>query len=800
MDQPDQKDILKEKIKKIEDQIALLADLKQKCLNQLHALEAPSEPHPLQAPICNLTPDEKISLFMEYFRGRSDVFAHLWVNNRTGKKGYSPACKNEWVRTLCKKPAVKCSECPHQAFVPLDGNAVRQHLSGSQVVGIYPMLQNEACYFLAMDFDKENWLVDLSALRSTCDEEGVPVAVERSRSGFGGHAWVFFNEEIPAVLARKLGSYLITRTMDKRYQMDMKSYDRLFPNQDTLPKGGFGNLIALPFQKEAVRNGNSIFIDKNRSPYADQWGFLKSIRKMTYHEIQAIADKGMRIGQIIAARQSPTDENDEPWMRLPSGKKRIKAEIRDLPGSLEAVLSNRIYIKTEGISSGLLNQLKHLAAFQNPEFYRKQKMRFSTHATPRVICCSEIIDAYLSLPRGCLHDVETLLKEYGVKLTLNDKRVEGQRAEFAFHGQFTAEQQEALKGILSDDFGVFVAPPGTGKTVLAIAAIAERKTNTLILVHRKPLMEQWRLQISALLGIDKKDVGRIGGGRSKSTGVIDIAMVQSLDAQDGVDDRIADYGFVIVDECHHVSAFSFEKVLTQAKAKYVLGLTATPYRRDGHQSIIHYQCGPVCHRMKQKDHAEQMNNACVLSRETALLYEWKDDSKIHDLWQAMIVDEQRNRMIVDDATQALIEGRFPLILTERRDHLEKLAELLRDKADSLILLYGGLKQKRRQEVMEELRASAAGIRKLIIATGSYIGEGFDEPRLDTLFLTMPSSFKGRIVQYAGRLHRQHAEKQSIRIYDYVDNNVSVLAGMYRKRIKTYKMLGYSITGQDSLGI
>jgi len=800
MNDKNEQEILKDKIKKLDEQLALLSDIRQKCLNQLDALEVPFPPIVEQTKSCYLTADEKIALFMEYFRGRSDVYARLWVNNRTGKKGYSPACKNEWVRTLCKKPAVKCSECPHQAFIPLDGNAIRLHLSGGQVIGIYPMLQNESCHFLAMDFDKENWLVDLAAIRDTCCEEGIPVGVERSRSGSGGHAWVFFSEEIPAVLARKLGSYLITRTMDKRYQMDMKSYDRLFPNQDTLPKGGFGNLIALPFQKEAVRNGNSVFIDENGVTHADHWGYLKSIRKMPYHEIQAIVDKGMRTGQIIAARQSPMDENDEPWMRLPSGKRRLKTEIKDLPVSIEAVLSNRIYIKTEGVTPGLLNQLKHLAAFQNPEFYRKQKMRFSTHATPRVICCSEIIEGYLSLPRGCLHDVETLLKEYGVKLTLNDKRVEGQKTEFQFQGTLSSEQQEALKGILSDEFGVFVAPPGTGKTVLAIAAITERKINTLVLVHRKPLMEQWRLQISALLGIEKKEIGRIGGGKNKSTGVIDIAMVQSMDTRDGVDDRIADYGFVIVDECHHVGAFSFEKVLTQAKAKYVLGLTATPYRRDGHQSIIHFQCGPVCHRIKQNDPAQHLADACVLSRETALLYDWKDDSKIHDLWRAMITDEQRNRMIVDDTTQALAEGRFPLILTERRDHLEKLAELLRGKVDSLILLYGGLKQKKRQEVMEQLKECPAGNRKLIIATGSYIGEGFDEPRLDTLFLTMPSSFKGRIVQYAGRLHRQYADKQSIRIYDYVDNNISVLASMFRKRIKTYKMLGYSIGEQNSLGI
>ena len=503
-------------------------------------------------------------------------------------------------------------------------------------------------------------------------------------------------------------------------------------------------------------------------------------------------DDTSQAGQIMAVRQSPVEENDEPWMRLPSGKRRFKVDINELPASLDVIFSNRIYIKTGTGPSVLFNQLKHLAAFQNPEFYKKQKMRFSTHATPRVISCAEIVDGYLSLPRGCLDDTKALLSEYNVKMKVEDKRVVGKKVDFVFDGTLNEEQEEALEGILESDVGVFVAPPGTGKTVLAIAAVAKRKTNVLILVHRKPLMDQWRLQIAALLGIEKKEIGQIGGGKSKSNGMIDIAMVQSMDLTDGVDDRIADYGFVIVDECHHVGAVSFEKVLSQVKAKYVLGLTATPYRRDGHQPIIHMQCGPIAHRIKQKDLSAHISASWIVPRVTDFEHAWNDDIQIQDVSSRMIEDMERNQLIVQDVVESLSERRFPLILTERREHLEILAKLLEGKVEVLFQLHGGIKQKARREAFEKIKDSPEDCRKVILATGSYIGEGFDAPRLDTLFLTMPSSFKGKIVQYAGRLHRYHKDKQDIRIYDYVDGKVSVLARMYQRRLKTYKMLGYEV--------
>ncbi len=782
---------LEAKIKNIDEQIAMLMKIKSQYAEKLDSLS--HEEIIVSKPTnSSQLPANHALLLKDYFRGREDVYAKMWVNNRTGKRGYSPVCKNEWVRSLCRKPTIKCSECPNQQFLSFDEVVIRQHLDGRQVIGVYPMLKNESCYFLAIDFDKENWLEDIRAIMMTCRGEGIPAVLERSRSGNGGHVWIFFSEEVPAILARKLGSSLITKTMARRYQIDMKSYDRIFPNQDTMPKGGYGNLIALPLQKEAVSRGNSVFIDDSGDPYPDQWAFLSSVGKMPYCDVEAFVDEASKAGQVIAVRQSPVEEDDEPWLRLPSGKRRFKVDISELPESLDAVLANRIYIKIGEGPSVLFNQLKHLAAFQNPEFYRKQRMRFSTHDTPRVICCAEIMDGYLSLPRGCLDDIKALLGEYGVRLNVNDKRFAGREADFIFNGTLTEEQDKALKEILDSDFGVFVAPPGVGKTVLALAAVAQRKANTLILVHRKPLMEQWRLQASSLFNINKKEIGQIGGGKNKPNGIIDIAMVQSMDLSVGVDDRIMDYGFVIIDECHHVGAVSFEKVLAQVKAKYVLGLTATPYRRDGHQPIIHMQCGPICHQIKRKDLSAYAASSQVILRPTEFEYPWSDDSRISDVWGELLKDNRRNDMIVDDILNIVDEGRFPLILTERREHLEILEARLRDKVDFLAVLYGGMGRKNQREIFERIKENADGSRRAILATGSYIGEGFDEPRLDTLFLTMPSSFKGKIVQYAGRLHRYHYAKHDIRIYDYVDKRLPVLERMFKRRMKTFKLLGYEI--------
>ena len=794
-----EKDKLLKKIENIDFQITLLSDLKKKLVSQLD--DSPKEKSISADSYRSINFNEKkvisdvsafdnIALFRSLFRGRDDVYPRFWISKKTGRSGYSPVCKNEWVPRICKKPITKCSACPNRELVPPDDEIIRKHLVGAHIIGIYPMLGDETCYFLAVDFDKEDWVDNVFTFKETCMQEGIPVSIERSRSGNGAHVWIFFKENIPASLARRMGSFLIAKTMSKRYKLSMKSYDRLFPNQDTLPKGGFGSLIALPFQKEAVKRGNSVFIDENCTPHADQWKFLSTVEKMTLRDAERFSKEASRAGQIVGLRMSPISENDPPWMRLPSGKRRYRSVIKDLPEKLELVIANRIYIKTDGLPSVLLNQIKQLAAFQNPEFYKRQNMRLSTFLTPRVISCSEILDDYLSIPRGCFEDVSCLLDEYGIKVDIKDERVAGKKAKFKFYGELNKEQKSASRKVLKNEVGVFVAPPGTGKTVIAIYAVAKRKTNTLVLTHRKPLMEQWRLQLASFLGIDLKDIGQIGAGKNKSNGMLDIAMIQSMERKGAVDDRIIDYGFVIVDECHHISAVSFERVLMHTKAKYILGLTATPFRKDGHQPIIHMQCGPIRYQKKQKDVTQQISKYFIIPRITEFNIEWSDESNIYDLWPKLINDERRNQMIVDDILKAIQDGRFPIVLTERREHLKILAEMLNDKIEGLTILYGGIKPKRRKEILEKLSQAPSDKKKAILATGAYIGEGFDNPQLDTLFITMPISFKGKVIQYAGRLHRKHKGKTDVRIYDYVDENISVLQRMYERRLKTYKGMGY----------
>ncbi|MFH1395410.1 MAG: DEAD/DEAH box helicase family protein [Candidatus Omnitrophota bacterium] len=743
------REYIEKEIAEIDLQISALKEHKKKHLAKLAVSNVSSNVDVLTS--VNKTTfsiEAKTELFKSYFKGRKDIYARRW-ENYSGRSGYSPVCKYEWDKLLCLKPKIKCSNCENRHFLPFDSSTITKHLNGEITAGIYPLLNNDNCYFLAIDFDGDSWSNDINAVMETCVIENISAAMERSRSGKGGHLWMFFSEEVSAISARKLGTGLISKTMVRHCQLSMKSYDRLFPNQDTIPKGGFGNLIALPLQKKTLLAGNGVFINKSGLPYSDQWAYLASINKLSRDETETLVDTLKKTGGKIPARWSFIDEEEKPWMRPPSGKRHFNVNIKELPNEIEAVLSNRIYIKTEHIPSALINQFKHLAAFHNPDFYKKQKMRFSTHATPRVICCAELDTGWLSIPRGCMKEVKIVLNDYGIKLKVEDKRFHSAKTDFVFLGNLYDIQQVAFNDIVSADFGVLSAPPGFGKTVIAAAVIAKRKKNTLILVNRKPLMYQWQIQLSALLGIDKKKIGLIGGGKNSPTELLDVGMVQSMDICHGVDDRIAKYGFVIMDECHHVGASSFEKVMNQVKAKYVLGLTATPYRRDGHQPIIHMQCGPLIHRIKDKDSIACAPNSKVIVRTTTFKADWNDNSKIHELWPKLTANEERNKQILNDIEEVLDTGRFPLILTERREHLALFETFLKDKIDFLVVLHGGLRQKKRQEIFEELKGIPDNSRKAILATGSYIGEGFDSPRLDTLFLTMPASFKGKIVQVIG---------------------------------------------------
>lgn len=750
------------------------------------------------------TPDEKVKLFRSLFRGRADVFPTRFESKKTGKPGYAPACSNKWEPGLCLlKKGGKCSDCTNQAFIPVSEQVIADHLKGRHVMGVYPLLQDETCWFLAADFDKSSWKDDVAALTETCRVVGVPVAIERSRSGNGAHSWFFFSAPVPANVARRMGCYLITETMNRRHELSMDSYDRLFPNQDTMPRGGFGNLIGLPLQHGPRQQGNSVFVDESFLPYPDQWAFLASVPRIEPTRVEAIAREATRTGQVVGVRFAEVVDDEElaaPWTRLPSGRAPAKHVNEPLPPAVKGVLAQRLFIEKTGLPSAMLNQLKRLAAFQNPEFYKKQKMRLSTAMVPRIIARAEDLDRFVALPRGCVADAEQLFAEHRVKLVIEDKRVEGPPIGFKFAGELTLLQSEAARALLAHDTGVFVGPPGIGKTVLGTHLVAQRALSTLILVHRKPLLEQWVAQLAMFLGIDEKEVGQIGGGQRKPNGRLDVAMLQSLVRTDNVADLVAGYGQVIVDECHHLPAFSFERVLSEVKARYVVGLTATPQRRDGHQPITEMQLGPVRFKVDAKRQAAlRPFEHKLIIRETAFrLAGESTDMPIQEIYRALAGDQARNQRIIDDVIAAIQEVRSPILLTERKDHLEYFAEQLRPLVRHLVVLQGGMSAKERRGSADQLSSIPITAERVVLATGRYIGEGFDDARLDTLFLAMPVSWKGTLIQYSGRLHRHHPNKREVRIYDYVDREVPMLLRMFEKRLPTYRAVGYA-RGEAPLG-
>jgi len=748
------------------------------------------------------SPSVKIGLFRSLFRGRTDVYPLRFESRKTGKAGYSPACANEWIRGVCEKPRIKCADCANRRFLPVTDDVIRWHLSGhtdqggSFVAGVYPMLLDEACYFLAADFDGEKWQDDAGAFMEVCRELSVPAALERSRSGDGAHVWIFFEEAVPAGLARKIGSYILTETMEKRPEIGLGSYDRLFPNQDTLPNGGFGNLIALPLQKQARQRGNTVFLDAQFLPYPDQWAFLASLQKIDRASIEALVRNAESKGRVIGVRAVITEDHDSPWTAPPS-RHRITPIPGPLPEEVNLVLADQIYIAKEGLPPALRNRLLRLAAFQNPEFYRAQAMRLPTYDKPRIICCAEDHPQHYALPRGCLEETQDMLRTLKIKPVVRDERCQGKTLDISFRGTLRPEQQLAAVAMLKHETGVLAATTAFGKTVLAAWLIAQRGVNTLVLVHRQQLLEQWVERLSAFLGVPAKNIGRLGGGRKKLTGEIDVALIQSLVRKGVVDDRVGNYGHLVVDECHHLSARSFELVACRAKAKFVAGLSATVARKDGHHPIIFMQCGPIRHRVDAKQQAAARPFAHhVFVRPTGFHPSTEPEenprAEFQRLCETLRNDVARNEMICADVLAAVREGRCPLLLTERTEHLQHLAQRLSSEIPNVITLQGGMARKELKRVLDDLAQMPDTDSRVITATGRFIGEGFDDPRLDTLFLAMPVSWRGTIAQYAGRLHRLHEGKREVRVYDYADLNVPMLARMFDKRCRGYESLGYTI--------
>ncbi|MBM3332625.1 hypothetical protein FJY68_12400 [candidate division WOR-3 bacterium] len=790
-------------IAELEQRLRLLDAERHALTDRLVSLKRSSTQgaEPLGCPAAAQVPtsaEDRVALFLSLFGCRFDVFPRLWENPRRGTKGYAPACRNEWVRGVCQKPQVKCSECPSQAFLPLDGCVAEAHLRGSCTIGTYAIRTEDTCIFLACDFDGQGWQENVLAYQRVGAELGVDVAVERSRSGNGAHAWLFFSEPVPARLARQLGTLLLTRTVDRSPLMGFGSFDRFFPNQDFLPKGGFGNLIALPLQKVPRERGNSVFLTPALEPVPDQWAYLARVHRLGIADVESIIH---RIGMLNAgdvrdgARDDSTsDVRTDDYLLVPR-EGGAEPRMTGIPVAIR--LGPQLTISLDGIPARLVGRLKRLAAFPNPEFFKLNRLRLPTYPHPRIVFGGELQADRILLPRGVLDGAVRILSSAGANVSVVDKRERLKRMRVEFRGALTPEQANALRVLSKHEFGVFVAPPGAGKTVVACALVAARRTPTLILVHRQPLVEQWRSRLTQFLDVAEEGVGLVSGTKKRTTGRVDIAMLQTLSRAPDLGEALPYYGQVIVDECHHIPALSFEQVLKQLPARFVLGLTATPYRKDGLQKIIHFQCGPIRHEVRSLEIGEVPKRVVVRETGFSIPEEAGPRAPFHVVWHFLVRDAARNEKIAGDVVQALLQNRVPLVISDRREHLQSLCEVIQMQSSGadirVFKLDGEVPLTARMKLMSELRAAIDRKQKAcLVSTASLVGEGFDLPALDTLFMALPISFKGRVVQYAGRLQRPSEGKKDVLVYDYVDSRCAIALKMYRNRLRAYRYMGYTV--------
>ncbi len=710
------------------------------------------------------SPRDKIGLIRSLFGARSDVYARRWENPNTGRSGWSPAVRGGW---SSRRPGSR-------EHLPLTDDVLASHLRGDITVGIYPMMPGDTCKLLACDFDGGFWALDALAFLDQCHAVGVPAVLERSRSGNGAHVWVFFEHPVAAAAARAMGMGLLREAMTARAELDLASYDRFFPSQDFMPKGSFGNLIALPLHGERVSQGMTVFLDPTTmKPWPDQWALLSGVSRMSCDAVVALADtlRPVTAGPTLSLADLAGSDGPKP------------------PAVIEAQFGGMLSLRRAGLPPGLVAGLKHLASLANPEFYEKERMRFSTWDTPRFIRCYREDLEWLHLPRGLVSHVAELVERAGSRLDIIDRRPDHESVELRFAGTLQPHQQQAVDAVVNYELAVIVAPPGAGKTVTACAVIAHHRQPTLVLVDRRPLLEQWCQRLGEHLRLDDEEIGVIGGGTDRPGRLVDVAMIQSLARRERADEVFGRYGLIVVDECHHLPAVSFEACVRTASTRRWLGLTATPYRRDGLEGIIALQCGPTRHETRPGDlPATELVQRRLIVHPTGFVHD--DTASIQQVFGALVADDERTKQICADVVRALDAGRTCLVLTQRTAHIDAICRQLVAAGHDAHILKGGLGKKALAAVGDAMAAADTDAGIAVVATGSYLGEGFDWPQLDTLFLAFPIAFKGRVVQYVGRLLRVHDAKHDVQLHDYLDEHVTVLARMHTKRLRAYKTLGF----------
>lgn len=780
---------------------------------------------------------QHIQYYYHLFKGRNDVYSKRSgkANKKTGKHGYYTQCWNFWKDGICPKknnPQFNCGECQNQRYKELTGQVLYEHLIGakedaSDVIGLYPMFPDETVNFLVFDFDchddkiggddganlDQDWMTEVNVFRKICENNDVSILVERSRSGKGAHIWMFFEKPIPAITARRFGTALLTKGAESVNMRSFKYYDRMLPAQDHIPintktgKPGLGNLVALPLQGQALKYGNSAFIDENWNSYPNQWDCLKEVKKLSSETVEERIKEWSAEG-ILGVLSNEFEANSEvsndtkPW-----DKAKHPLHKEDVSSAVGIVIADKVYINTKNMKPRMQNALRRMAAFSNPDFYKKAAMGLSTKGISRIVFCGYDDSGYICIPRALLDSVVDRFNEVDIPFSLTDNRCTGTPLDVSFTGTLYEEQMRGASTILEHDNGILAATTSFGKTVVGAYMIAQRKTNTLILVHNTEIQKNWVEDLTKFLDINaelpeyktktgrlrkrKSVIGKLYAGHNSMTGIIDVAIFSSLGKGDDINPIMEQYGMVIMDECHHGAAQTVEDVIGSAKAKYVYGLTATPKREDGLEKKVFMQFGPIRFRYTAKERAEKQGiDHFVYPRFTRLVS--ASDLKVTEANRAVIECDSRNEQIIIDVENCVQNGRTPLVLTKYKEHAELLFQRLQGKADHIYLLQGGGSRKAKDEMRLQMRSVPDEESVILVAIDKYIGEGFNYPRLDTMMLTMPAAAEGNIEQFAGRLHRDYDTKTEVIIYDYVDSHIRVLEKMYHKRLRTYKKIGYEI--------